>query len=116
MIIDNKYKLYSCDFESLYTNIDSNDASHTLTEFYSKNIKIPEISNYAFFQFLKIVFFYNIFMFNNIFFIQINGLSMGTCCGPTVANLYLYIHKPIIYKRFIDDIFIVSKELDINSL
>ena len=41
---------------------------------------------------------------------------MGCICGPSIANLYVYIlekewlnkHKDIIYYRFIDDIFIAS--------
>lgn len=47
---------------------------------------------------------------------------MGSKCGPTFANIYIYIlekkwmtiHRPYIYKRFIDDFFILSK-LDILS-
>jgi hypothetical protein len=43
---------------------------------------------------------------------------MGTICGPSLANMYLYIleikwytiHRPLIYLHFIDDIFLVSKE------
>jgi hypothetical protein len=50
---------------------------------------------------------------------------MGCKCGPSVANLYLYIleknwvslnSSSILYKRFIDDIFIASTtELDLNE-
>jgi len=40
---------------------------------------------------------------------------MGTKCGPSIANVYLYIleiqflkiHRPLFYSRFIDDIFII---------
>jgi hypothetical protein len=60
----------------------------------------------------------NIFTFNRKFYIQRSGLAMGSSCGPMVANLYLYIlekkwihiHRHLIYKRFIDDIFLVLKE------
>ena len=50
---------------------------------------------------------------------------MGCICGPTVANLYLYaleryqlsINRPLIYKRFIDDIFYLNKgKLDQTDL
>ena len=41
---------------------------------------------------------------------------MGSICGPSIANLFvyiyerhwLYIHKPLVYFRYIDDIFIIS--------
>jgi hypothetical protein len=50
---------------------------------------------------------------------------MGSKCGPSIANLFVYIleykfltiHRPIYYRRFIDDIFmIVLKNFDINVL
>ena len=50
---------------------------------------------------------------------------MGCKCGPSVANLCLYIqeinwvrlNKPIIYRRFIDDIVYLNKNgLDKNDL
>jgi hypothetical protein len=43
-------------------------------------------------------------------------VALGTKCGPSIANIYLYIleknflviHKPLHYSRFIDDIFIIT--------
>lgn len=42
------------------------------------------------------------------------GISMGIICGPSVANIFLFIlerhwisiHRPLIYERFIDDVLI----------
>ena len=74
---------------------------------------------------LEIVFNYNYFQFNNKFFKQKQGIAMGSICAPSIANLYLSIleenflkiHKPLFYKRFIDDIFIiVSCLFNINIL
>ena len=78
---------------------------------------------------LDLIFTCGIFNFNNEFFKQILGLPMGSKCGPSVANLYLFILEKhwislnsnfIIYKRFIDDIFIASpfkiKIEDLTSL
>ncbi len=48
-----------------------------------------------------------------------------TLCGPAIANLVVYIyekklmfiHKPLIYLRFIDDLFIFLRRLcDLESL
>ena len=44
---------------------------------------------------------------------------MGSLCGPYIANLFVYIyekkwmfiHKPLIYLRFIDDLFIILRRL-----
>ena len=50
---------------------------------------------------------------------------MGSKCAPSVANLYIFIleksfltiHKPLFFKRFVDDIFtITSKDFDMNFL
>ena len=59
--------------------------------------------------FLKLMFETNVFMYENNFFKQISGLPMGCICGPSVANIYVYIleikwfyiEKPLIYVRFI---------------
>jgi hypothetical protein len=44
---------------------------------------------------------------------------MGAICGPAIANVvvyklekkWLYIHKPLIYRRYIDDICIFDNKL-----
>ncbi|CAF0740319.1 unnamed protein product, partial [Brachionus calyciflorus] len=52
------------------------------------------------------------------------GIAMGCRCGPSLANLYLYIlefkwidiHRPLGYFRFIDDIFLISEnEINLNE-
>lgn len=66
----------------------------------------------------------NVFKVGSKFYKQINGLPMGCICGPTVANLYVYlleiewckIEKPLIYNRFIDDTCIIQyNKLDIDK-
>ena len=115
---------YSCDFESLYTNIITSDAIDTITEYFSRLINNFDFDIVGFNSILKIVLLNNIFSFNNNFYLQKNGLAMGSKCGPTFANIYVYIlekkwlfiHKPLIYKRFIDDIFMTSNnEIDQNN-
>ncbi len=74
---------------------------------------------------LELIFKNNIFIYDNKYFVQKIGLPMGCKCGPTLANLYLYIlekewvtnHNPLVYERFIDDICCVTKTpLDIENL
>ena len=61
---------------------------------------------------LDLIFTCNIFKYDKIFFLQLIGLPMGCVCGPSVANLYVYIlekewlvihNNELIYFRFIDD-------------
>jgi hypothetical protein len=49
---------------------------------------------------------------------------MGCICGPSLANLYLYIleikwlyiHRPLFYGRFIDDISLVAiDDIDLDN-
>jgi len=63
-----------------------------------------------------LIFTKNIFKFLVFIFLQVIGIAMGCKCGPSIANLYLYIleskwmklHRPLGYFRFIDDIFLIS--------
>ena len=119
--INHDYFKYSCDFESLYTNINSDDAIKIISDFFKTKMDpyIIDIDIIGFNEILKLILYNNIFSFINYFFIQINGLAMGGKCGPSIANIYIYIKEKEwlylnranipIYKRFIDDIFITSK-------
>lgn len=58
------------------------------------------------------------FTFGNNTYQQINGIAMGTACAPNLANMYL-INEELnivqndnifLYKRFIDDGFVVCKD------
>ncbi len=122
--VKNNLFLYSCDFESLYTNIKPEDAIERITDFLINEnlLKSKHFDHVAFKGFLRLIFNNNVFTFNSIFYLQVIGLPMGCKCGPTVANLYLYIleknwilnNNPLIYGRFIDDIFCADKE-EINT-
>jgi len=118
-------KLYSCDFEGLYTNIDLKHALLVITDFMISNFQSNLITTFGFHEILKIIFENNVFSFNKRFYKQIRGIAMGSKCGPSIANIYislleknfLTIHKPLLYVRFIDDIFtVMNGTFDINLL
>ncbi len=118
-------KLYSCDFEGLYTNIDLKHALLSITDFINRNFSSCYISSIGFKAILNLVFNNNVFTFNKKHYKQIRGTAMGSKCGPSVANIYislleekfLVIHRPLFYVRFIDDIFtIVENSFDIQKL
>jgi hypothetical protein len=81
----------------------------------SKHLDSSHLTAFGLSSLLFLFFENKIFNFKSKFFIQIKGAPMGCVCGPSLANLYLYIlelkwltiHKPLIYYRFIDDIFLV---------
>ena len=121
--VPNGCLIYSCDFESLYTNINLRKALAFICDFMKDKIQSEHLNIIAFNKILEIVFEFNLFKFKNKFFKQIKGICMGSKCGPSIANIFVYIlersflniHKPIYYKRFIDDIFIITKK-DFNIL
>ena len=64
------------------------------------------------------------FLFNNTLYKQIDGVSMGSCLGPSLANIFMcYMErkwlsdcppefKPLLYKRYVDDTFLVFETHD----
>jgi hypothetical protein len=125
---NNKQYLYSCDFESLYTNMGPAHTIDSITEYlvnYTEILSSNLVNKHGFRTILDMIFTNNIFKFNDMFYLQQIGIPMGCKCGPSLANIYLYslehkyidCHPSLIYYRFIDDIFIASPQvLDKNEL
>jgi hypothetical protein len=74
-----------------------------------------QISQQGFHALILLVLMNYFFVFNNRYFRQIKGVAMGTIVGPSIANLYIYtlekkwltIQNPLLFSRYIDDIFII---------
>ena len=107
--------IYSCDFESLYTNIDLDSALILITDFMKDKLISKHIKIEGFHKILQIVLLNNFFSFNKCIYRQKRGVAMGAICGPNIANIFIYIletkflniHRPFLYKRYIDDILII---------
>ena len=64
------------------------------------------------------------FIFNNILYKQIEGVAMGSRLGPSLANTFLahreqnwlnscpLEYRPLYYRRYLDDIFLLFKSFD----
>ena len=64
------------------------------------------------------------FMFNDVYYKQVDGIAMGSPLGPTLANLLLVYYeskwledspqqfKSQFYCRYVDDVFVMSKKKD----
>ena len=68
--IRNKIFLYSCDFESLYTNIDPEDATNKICKYLSDNelLSSKHLNIRAFKSILTLMFKNNVFQFQNSYF------------------------------------------------
>jgi hypothetical protein len=119
-------KIYSCDFESLYTNIQLDKALDYVCDFVKDKMKFEHVKTIDGFRtLLEIIFNYNYFTYNNQVYKQKFGIAMGAICAPSIANIFVYYlekifletYKPLFYARFIDDIFlIVNEEFNIDIL
>ena len=126
LIFTEKSKLFTADFESLYSNIPLEKAIEVISEMMSKN-SFDHFTAFGFHSLLKLVLKNNFFLFktgkDSLFYLQIKGVAMGTACGPSVANLYLAYFEikylsllnTSLYFRFIDDLFFISDNLLENS-
>ena len=110
--------LISYDVTSLFTNIPLDETIEIAVNVILENepdIKIDKNE-------LKKLFIFatseSHFVFKGKVYDQIDGVTMGSCLGPVLANLFMGHHeeswiedcnceKPTFYKRFMDDIFCV---------
>ena len=108
--------LATVDVTALDTNIPHQDGIEKVTHFMRKNgasnqeLELVE-------HLLEHILKKNYFEFDNQVYLQISGTVMGTHCAPNYAIIFMAeleeafleqtLHKPRIWLRFIDDIFMV---------
>ena len=107
--------LQTMDIDSFYTNVKRDHAVDAISRLLKKNghtSKDIEFTTNA----LKFIFDSNNFVFNGQHYIQLNEMSMGSPCAPSVCSLTFYMYeveflkvnpKFLCWKRHIDDIFTI---------
>ena len=107
-------KLVSLDISSLFTNVPTD----AVLEFIGRKIDAGQIQlpipKEPFLQFIKLCVDHNCFQFENEFYRQRFGISMGSPLSPVLANLFMeYFEsellpsvspKPMLWLRYVDDI------------
>ena len=112
-----KVFLVTRDVKSLYTSIPHKDGLGAL----KKTLEEENVDeNKATADFSKLVLTSNYFKFLGQAYLQKSGIAMGTKMAPTYANLFMrqlekkmiasFPHKPLVYFRYIDDIFMIWTE------
>ena len=110
----------SLDVESLFTNIPLEETIKTCCDSLYKNQELlSNINKNQFEKLLRAALCSNNFLFDGIVYQQVDGVAMGSPLGPSLANTFLAYYeqiwlndcpnefKPVYYKRYVDDIFVL---------
>ena len=111
----------SFDVISLYTNINTEEATTTTLEYVRKhNINLHGLQTHDLFELLDLVLNNNVFQFQTNYYKQIRGLAMGNRISGTLAIVYMdkyeqtHVYRkyqPILYGRCVDDIGTTAKSM-----
>ena len=122
---DKKLFMTSFDIDSLFTNLPLDETIDICVDklFKSKK-KIKGFNETQFKTLLQFATKNSFFIFNDKFYIQTDGIAMGSPLGPTLANVFLchweeiWLRKcpkkfaPLYYKRYMDDTFLLFNSHD----
>ena len=106
------------DADALFTNITLDEIIDICVKklFKTPDTLVKGISKNDFRDLLNLATKESFFTFNNKFYIQVDGVSMGSLLGPVLANIFLSQNwpnkcpikfKPSFYRRYVDDIFVL---------
>ena len=114
--ITNDTILCTIDVKSLYLSIPQDEGTTACLDHMEKHGPLP-LPREALKHLLDIVLKYNILRFNDTCYKQIQGTAMGTKMAPAYAGIFMSglegpflescTHKPTVFKRYIDDIFVI---------
>jgi hypothetical protein len=119
--------LFTADATSMYTNIDTTHDMSTIPLFFDTNpdiVATAKVHPSSLLAALELCFTCNIFVFDNTYWLQLRGTAMSAPPAPMYATLYYAIHEAqmiplypelLLYRRYIDDIFGVWIDLQIDS-
>ena len=115
----------SLDVESLFTNIPLKETiNNCVNDLHNKNLYNGKLNKKELFQLLETATSESSFIFDFLLYKQIDGVAMGSPLGPTLANAFLCHYekewlencpsffKPVVYKRYVDDIFVLFTSKD----
>ena len=108
--------------ESLFTNIPLEEIiKNCLKDLFSSDFCCGKLGRKDLYHLFKLATTESSFIFDNKLYKQIDGVAMGSPLGPTLATAFLchfeknWLNecpsqfKPVVYKRYVDDIFVLFK-------
>ena len=122
---DSKLFMGSLDVDSLFTNIPLEETINMCTNLlYNSEDVIEGTDKSEFKDLLSLATQESYFIFNDVLYKQKDGLAMGSPLGPTMANVFLSFYefkcleqcpkefKPVFYRRYVDDIFVLFESAE----
>lgn len=123
LTLPSNFIMASFDIKSLFTNVPLSETTKIiLDKFNSSNFY--NIDSNTMKKLLDFSTTESCFIFNGDIYNQIDGVAMGSPIGPTYANIFMSHHesiwldecppnfKPIAYKRYVDDTFLIFNHKD----
>ena len=112
----------SLDVEPLFTSVPLEETiKNCVSDLFSNNFYSGKLSRKDLYNFPKLATTESSFIFDNKLYKEIDGVAMGSPIGPTLANASLCHYeqiwlnecpsqlKPIVYRRYLEDIFVLFK-------
>ena len=117
--------MVSFDVQSLFTNIPLNETIDIIMNgLFGSLQKYMNFTKKQFKNLLDLATKDSPFIFNDKLYVQTDGVAMGSCLGPSFANAFLCYHestwlsdcpvsfKPLYYRRYVDDTFLLFDNLE----
>ena len=115
----------SSDVECLFTNTTLKETiENCVNDLFFDKSKIDNLTKQDVYDLLSAAAKESFFIFDNSLYRQINGVGIGSPLGSTLANAFLRYYekewldscpiefKPKLYKRYVDDIFVMFRSRD----
>ena len=118
------YVMASFDVKSLFSNVPVKETCKIVHEkFFPTKDSVHEGFNPKLFDKVLNNCIENFFLFDNKIYQQVDGFPMGGCISPTMANIFMCHHeskwlndcplefKPVLYRRYVDDTFLLFRDV-----
>ena len=119
---DHNLSMASLDVESVFTRIPLEETiKNCVNDLFSNNFYSGKLSRKDLYDLLKIATPESSFIFDDKLYKQIDGVAMDSPLGSTLANAFLCHYertwlnkcpsqfKPVVYRCYVDDIFVLFK-------
>jgi len=116
--------LVSFDVVGLFPNVPINEALQMTKSFLDQQ-DIPENKKHILFEMIKLVIDQSIFQFRGKYYKQNNGVPIGNNISPIISEIFMKVFEtqienepwfPRFYARYVDDIIVITKRNNVDTI